>query len=591
MTENLASLREAMKFNSIDTYIISSFDPHLGENVPDHWRIIRWLTGFTGSSALVVITQSGAYLWTDSRYYLQAQNELSGSGFELVMPSPQFSDHLSWLSEKFVSGNKIGLDGNIFSMEATRKIELICNKKAFSFDFSCDLISDIWTDRPMMPDSIAFDHPVQFCGTDRGEKLSIVRDEMRKKGAGYLLLTSPDDIMWLLNIRGNDVPFTPVIYSYAIVGPDQVLLFAEERQIPLKLASAFDSLGIVILPYEEVQGMISALNGKSSIIVDPRLTSSLLFNSIPAGMKIIEDIPVVAELKAIKNTTESENVRKIMIMDGVALEKFFFWFEKMFGSEDLSELALAEKLNSFRSQNENYLGPSFSTIVAFNSNSALPHYTPSPEHDSKITTDGILLIDSGGQYLGGTTDITRTIPIGKTSMQSKNDYTLVLKGMINLAKAKFPAGTRGFNLDILARKYLWETGLNYGHGTGHGVGYCLSVHEGPQSISPTPASKAMIRDGMLISDEPAVYRENEYGIRIENLILCTIDTTTGFGEFLNFDTLSLCHIDKNLVQLDLLDHDEIIWLNEYHAEVFEKISPYLTAEEKLWLKSRTSQIE
>jgi Xaa-Pro aminopeptidase len=592
-SEKLSTLRKAMKKNGIDVYLIPSTDPHLGEYIPDHWRIIEWLTGFTGSAGLVVITDTFAGLWTDSRYFIQAERQLLDSGFVLmnsVLSGKK--DLFDWMTGNIDPGSKVAIDGRIFSIDQTRRIEESSEGKNISFDFNCDLISDLWTDRPSMPVSLAFDHPGVFCGKDRSVKISEVREQMRLKGADYHLLTSIDDIMWLLNIRGNDIMYSPLIISFALAGEAQIILFVDENKIPLKLASEFDRLEIVMLPYEETAGILSALPHDYSILLNPQTTSQSLFSSIPQRMKIIEDLSIPTRLKAVKNRIETDNIGKAMIRDGVALTRFFFWLESNLGSEPLSELSLGEVLNSFRASGENYLGPSFSAIVAFNEHSALPHYSATAETDILVNGNGILLIDSGGQYLDGTTDITRTICIGIPTIRQKQDFSLVLKGTINLALAKFPYGSKGYQLDILARRALWEKGLNYGHGTGHGVGFCLNVHEGPQNIGPGAGtgSKTVIEPGMLISDEPAIYREGEYGIRTENLILCFEDEETEFGKFLRFDTVSLCYIDKSLIDISLLDKKEIDWLNSYHAEVFGKLSPYLSIEEKNWLKNKTCSV-
>ena len=444
-------------------------------------------------------------------------------------------------------------------------------------------------DRPLMPLTMAFDFPVTFCGKDRVAKIAEVREKMMKQKTDYHLLTSIDDIMWMLNIRGNDVKYSPLLTSFAIVNADQVLLFTEETLIPFKLAAEFDRLGIVILPYEETAGIVSSLPAGSTILITPGTTSASLFNAIPGGMNIIEGTSIPGQLKAIKNKVEIENIEKAMVNDGIALTKFFHWLENSSLSEDLTELKLSDKLEKLRSEQAGYLGPSFSSIVAFKEHGALPHYSATSDSDSIIGSDGILLIDSGGQYLNGTTDITRTVCMGRPSENQKKDFTLVLKGNINLAMAKIPAGTKGIQLDILARKALWEHGLNYGHGTGHGVGFCLNVHEGPISISPGDGaeSRTSIEAGMLFSDEPAIYREGEYGIRIENLLLCYEDEETEFGQFLKFDTVTLCYIEKSLIDISLLDKKEIDWLNNYHAEVYEKISPFLNDEERKWLKEKT----
>jgi Xaa-Pro aminopeptidase len=443
-----------------------------------------------------------------------------------------------------------------------------------------------------MPVSVAFDHSVGFCGKERSVKIAEVRQKMRNQNVNYHLLTSIDDIMWLLNIRGNDVKYSPLMTSFAIVGEEQILLFADENKIPLKLASEFDKLDIVLLPYEETGGMLTTLSPDSTILITPGTTSASLFDSIPVRMNIKEGFSIPSRLKSVKNITEIENIMKVMVKDGISLTKFFFWLEHNSGLITMSELSLADKLYNLRAEQENYLGPSFSTIAAYNEHGALPHYSATSDSDSVIGPEGILLVDSGGQYLDGTTDITRTICIGRPAAQQKKDFTLVLKGMINLALAKFPAGTNGNQLDLLARKALWEQGLNYGHGTGHGVGFCLNVHEGPQNISPGAGadSKTALEPGMLISNEPAIYREGEYGIRIENLVLCYEDEETEFGQFLRFDTVSLCYIDKCLVDISLMDQKEINWLNSYHAEVYEKLSPHLTPEENKWLKDKTNSL-
>jgi Xaa-Pro aminopeptidase len=591
--EKISSLREAMKSKSIDVYIIPSTDPHLGEYVPDHWRIIEWLTGFSGSAGTVVITKSFAGLWTDSRYFLQAETQLAGSDFVLIKPSlTQPHDFINWMSYNINSGSKIALDGRIFSIDCVRRIDKLVEAKNCSVDKTADLISDLWTDRPPMPLSTAFDHSTVFCGKERIVKIAEVREQMNVGGLDYQLLTSLDDIMWLLNIRGNDIKYSPLLISFVIIGMKQILLFVEESKIPLKLASEFDRLDIVMLPYEETSGMLSVLLTNSTILLNPLTTSSHLFNSIPEGIKIIEDVTIPTCLKAVKNSVEIDNIGKVMIKDGVALTRFFYWLEQNSGSDAISELSIGDVLNSLRSENENYLGPSFSSIVAFREHGALPHYSATSKSNFLIGNDGILLIDSGGQYLDGTTDITRTITIGKPSARQIHDYSLVLKGMINLAQAKFPEGSKGYQLDFVARRSLWENGLNYGHGTGHGVGFCLNVHEGPQSISPLfgTESKTVIQAGMLISDEPAVYREGEYGIRIENLMICYEDEETEFGKFLKFETVSLCYIDKTLIDISLLDQKEIDWLNAYHSEVYDKLSPYLSTEVKIWLKEKTSHI-
>jgi len=588
--EKLASLRTALLQKGINLYIIPSSDPHLGEYIPDHWQIINWLTGFTGSAATVIITDTFAGLWTDSRYFIQAEKQLFGSGFEFVKPGLfQRYDFMDFISENVETGGKIGLDGRIFSTDNFRRLQKRLEGKMVSIDTHCDLITSIWTGRPPLPFSLAFDHPVEFSGKERSVKISEVREQMGKQNADYHLLTSIDDIMWLLNIRGNDLKYSPLLLSFALVGAEQILLFIDEAKIPIKLASAFDKIGITILPYDEISEIVSSVTEGHSVLFNPQVTSVELFNSVSKNSRTIEDISIPARLKSIKNKTEIGNIANVMIKDGVALTKFFHWFSSNHGRESMTENSLSDKLIEFRSQQKDFLGSSFATITAFNENSALPHYIPEEGSGVVIGERGMLLVDSGGQYMGGTTDITRTIPVGIPSTQQKMDFTLILKGHINLAMAKFPNGTRGYQLDFIARRAMWGSGMNYAHGTGHGVGYCLNVHEGPQSISPAD-NKTVIEAGMLTSNEPAIYREGEYGIRIENLILCYEDEETEFGQFMRFDTVSLCYIEKSLIDKSLLDQKEIEWLNKYHSEVYDKISPHLTGEEKIWLKEKTEPL-
>jgi Xaa-Pro aminopeptidase len=586
----LSSLRAALKQNSIDACIIPSSDPHLSEYIPDYWKVVPWLTGFTGSAATVIITDSFAGLWTDSRYFIQAERELEGSGFHLVKPSGFKSpDYFDFLLNELKEGSRIALDGSIFSLSRFRSLEKIASDRKITIICTCEFIYDLWTNRPLLPISKAWDHDVKYAGKYRTAKIVEVREQMKKSNTDFHLLTSPDEIMWLLNIRGSDISFSPLILCFAIVGIEQIFFFVDETRFPGEIAEEFDRLGILMLPYDELTGMLSVLPEGSTILLNPDSTSVNIYKSIPEKIRIIEDVTIPSRLKAIKNKVEVENIGKVMIRDGVALTRFFHWIECDLGMVPMTERSLAVRLNEIRSHQPDYLGPSFVTITAYNEHSALPHYSPTPQSDVVIGENGILLVDSGGQYLGGTTDITRTIPAGLPSASKKRDFTLVLKGHIRLASIKFPYGTRGYQLDILAREALWEQGLNYGHGTGHGVGYCLNVHEGPQNISPAD-NKTVIEPGMLISNEPGIYREGEYGIRTENLLICYEDEETEFGKFLKFDTVTLCYIEKSLIDKSLLNQKEIDWLNSYHSEVYEKLGPHLTEEEGLWLRGKTSGI-
>lgn len=591
--EKFDLLRKAMRLDGTDAYIIPSSDPHLNEYIPDHWLIIPWLTGFTGSAATVVITGNFAGLWTDSRYFIQAEEQLRQTGCKLMRPLVyETSDYLDWLADNLDFGTRLSFDGRIFSKSKVNKINKRLKEKSVTINAKCDLISTIWKERPPMPDNPAFDFPAEFCGRERASKIGEVRDLMKEKGADYHLITAPDDIMWLLNIRGSDLKFSPLLLSYALVSETAFILFAGHERIPAKLLKDLETLGIEVLPYDKISEALESLDPDCSLLLNPSLTSVALWDSINDGVRIIEEISIPSVLKSVKNKIEIMNIERAMVKDGVALTKFFYWFESNHEKRTITELRIKEKILDFRSQQDNFIGPSFDTIAAFNEHAALPHYNVTEESDTAIGGNGILLLDSGGHYFEGTTDVTRTIAAGTPDEKKRRDFTLVLKGMISLANAKFPAGTKGYHIDILARKSLWENGLNYGHGTGHGVGFCLNVHEGSINITPSAqtSNKLSISPGMLFSNEPALYREGEYGIRTENMMICYEDEETEFGQFLRFETVTLCYIDKLLIEKSLLDQSEIDWINSYHNKVFDKLSPWLTREESYWLEEKTSFI-
>jgi Xaa-Pro aminopeptidase len=589
----LNRLRAVMKEQGIDGYIVPNTDPHLGEYIPDHWKTVQWLTGFTGSAATVLVTRTFAGLWTDSRYFIQAEKQLAGSGFALMRlnnpPDPSVNE---WLKLNFKKGGILGFDGRLLSITAFRNMKRDIESKLPVFVTDADLISDLWDNRPGLGGSVAYEHTADFSGADSVSKIGKVREMMLWRDADYHLLTSPDDIMWLLNLRAGDVHYSPLLLSFALVSGSQVLLFADEKKIPPKLAGDFDQKGIVVLPYEEVMAILSSIPEFSSLLISPSTTTVSIFNAIGGKVKFIEDISIPARLKAVKNATEIKNIRNAMVKDGVALTRFFFWLEESLDREKITEASAAARLRELRLQQTNCTGESFGSIIAYNDHAALPHYSYEWEKETTLRKNGILLVDSGGQYLDGTTDVTRSVALGKPSIGQKTDFTLALKGMISLAMARFPAGTKGYQLDILARKALWDSGLNYGHGTGHGVGFFLNVHEGPPAISPSGGKlqNEPLVPGMVISDEPGIYREGQYGFRTENLVHVTEDIKTAFGQFLKFETLTLCYIDPSLTDKSLLSAEEIIWLNEYHKSVYEKLSPFLKEDERKFLRAKTKDI-
>lgn len=592
--KRLSVVRAQMKKKGIDALIVPITDPHLDEYVPEHWRVIAWLTGFTGSAATVVITPRFAGLWTDSRYFLQAEEQLTGSGFELVrLVIPHTPEYIDWLAVNVTKGGKVAVDGNLISVGQVRQLECALAPRGAKLDIKKDLISKVWTDRPPLSQVKATEHPVKYAGRSRADKIKDVRQKMEEQKIDYQLLTSVDDIMWMLNIRGGDVEHSPLLLSFSLISADQVLLFADEDKIPGKIRAAFDKEGVVTLSYETVPSVLKSLPAETSLMLSSRTTSASMFRSIPRSMKIIDDVSIPARLKAVKNATEIMNIKESMVKDGVALSRFFYWLETHVCKERITEISASEKLLSFRLLQEGCVDSSFTTIAAFNDHAALPHYSPSPATDAEIKTEGIFLLDSGGQYYGGTTDTTRTIALSAPDAGKKTDFTLALKGTIDLAMVRFPYGTKGYQIEAFARKALWDNGLNYGHGTGHGVGYYLNVHEGPQTIG-TGASgdlKTILEPGMLTSDEPAFYRPGKYGFRTENLILCVDDTITDYGRFLKFETLTLCYIDQSLIDVSLLDEKELDWINNYHRQVYDSLSPFLNSEEKKWLKNKTRVIK
>ncbi len=589
----LAAVRAVMKKRGVDALIVPSADPHLGEYVPDHWRVIRWLTGFSGSAGTVVVTAKFAGLWTDSRYFIQAAEQLRNSGFELVrLKVPHTPEYIDWLAERMKRGSRVAVDGRLISVSVAGLLRGQLKEKGIRLSLSGDLVTPVWHDRPPLPDEEAFGLPLEFAGESRSEKIDRVRERMKAMGVDYQLLTACDDVMWLLNIRGRDITYSPLLLAFAIVSNDQVILFADEGKIPSSMKAAFDRDGVVLLPYDIIGSVLRSLPAGSSLLLSPSTTSAALGGALTGAVRVIHDLSIPTRLKAVRNETEIKNLREVMIRDGVALTRFFIWLEKSIGRERITELSASAKLESLRMEQEGCTGPSFATIAAFNGHAALPHYVPSPDSDAVLEQSGIFLLDSGGQYYGGTTDITRTIALGQPDAEMRLHFTLALRGTIDLAMARFPHGTRGYQLELLARKALWDNGLNYGHGTGHGVGSFLNVHEGPQTIGPAATGdlKTVIEPGMVTSDEPAVYLEGKYGFRTENLLLCVSDRESDYGHFLRFETVTLCYIDRTLTDLSLLGDAELEWLNDYHRMVFNMLADRLKPEEREWLSRKTAPL-
>jgi Xaa-Pro aminopeptidase len=588
--DRIRRLRKEMSDKGIDAYIVPSSDPHMSEYVAAHWEGRKWLSGFTGSAGTLVITQDSCGLWTDGRYYVQAEKQLEGTGIRLFKFGMEgVKSFTEWIADTLGQGECVGMDGKLFSVSQVRNMEKIFSKKGILINKEHDLLMGIWKDRPAIPRETVFVHDMVYAGRTAAQKIEDVREMMAQKGANYHLISSLDDIAWLYNIRGGDVAYNPVAISYALISEEKAWLFINEDKVSVPVREHLSDNGVEIEDYERIESYLSRLGRGDTILLDPQRVNSWLYDSIGREARIEEDTAITTILKAVKNQVEIENLKKAHIKDGVAMVKFLCWLDNNLSKEEITEITVADKLEEFRSQQENYMGLSFPTIAGYGDHGAIVHYQADEESAYTLKPHGLLLIDSGCQYLEGTTDITRTIALGPTTPQQRSDYTLTLKGNIKLSRTRFLKGATGTNLDILARLYLWEHGIDYKHGTGHGVGYFLNVHEGPQSISPR-ISTVKLEEGMLVSNEPGVYREGSHGIRIENLLLVAGDIETEFGEFLRFEPVTLCPIDLAAVEPDLLDEEEKRWLNQYHERVYDTLSPLLDEKERLWLKDKTKAI-
>ncbi len=589
--EKIHKLRNELTKNGIDAYIIPSSDAHLSEYVADHFKAREWISGFTGSAGTVVISKDHAGLWTDSRYFLQAAEELKGSEFVLhKVIDRSYPNYVKYIVDNFPEGSIIACDGKVFSYGQIINIKKAFKEKGIELRTDIDLIAKLWKNRPPLPEKKIFELGIKYTGKSRKEKFAEARDIMHKSGASQYLISALDSIAWILNLRGSDIDYNPVFLSFGILRNDDFLLFIEKNKVSKELKNILKRDNVIIETYDKIYSYLSSLDKNIKIYVNPDTCNYNLFTAI--STEIIEGDDIAGNLKTIKNPDEITNLKKAHIIDGVALTKFYIWLENTLKSKTVSEYEAAEKLAYFRSQNKEYISESFGAIVGYKSNGAIIHYSPEKNNCAQIKPEGMLLIDSGGQYLCGTTDITRTTYFGTPTKEEKRNFTLVLKGHIAVALLKFPDGTNGYQIDTFARQYLWKYGLNYYHGTGHGVGFFLNVHEGPQGISSALAkrSKVPIKPGMLNSNEPGYYKDGHYGIRIENLILTVQDTETEYGKFYKQETVTMFPIDLKLIDLSILNKNEINWINDYQNEVFNKLSPHLNDDEKSWLKEKCKNI-
>ena len=595
-TSRLSDLRNAMSRAGIDAVILPSADPHQSEYVADRWAVRSYFSGFTGSAGTAVITREGGGLWTDSRYYVQAPRELARtSGLPMMRSAQGGAEYVAWLAEQLPDGASVGIDGKLFTIKQVKAIERAFAKTNLQLKTDVDLIDEVWPDRPGMPTSTLFSHDIKFAGRSAGEKLAALRNDLEAANLTHTFLTSLDEIAWLLNIRASDIHCNPLAIAYALVGPERTTLFTNPARIDEGTATRFGESRIDVQPYDAHEQALRQLPTDARVGLDPGQVNTYL-SSLLDEAQYVEFSSPLRLAKALKNATEVEHIRNAHIKDGVALVRSFRWLEHELRERGVQECEFVEVLRQERSKQDLYYGPSFDAIVAYGANAALPHYRSIEGEDAEIVPKGILLVDSGGQYQDGTTDITRTFGLGRVSDEQRTRYTLVLKGMIALSRAVFPVGTRGLQLDTLARQYLWQQGLNFGHGTGHGVGFFLNVHEAPQGFAPNMSErgKTPFAAGMFSSNEPGFYLEGEYGIRIENLVLAVPafpeDDGSDDDEFLRFETITYYPIDYVLLEPDLLTEDEREWLNAYHEEVFTRLSPKLDEDEREWLKERCEKI-
>ena len=592
----IAQLREVLARAGVHALLVPSADPHLSEYLPGRWQGREWLSGFTGSMGTLVVAADRAALFADSRYWVQAEAELAGTGIELVkIPTGHSAAHIDWLAQHVPRGAVVAVDGQVLGLASAHALQTALEAAGVQLRTDVDLLDAIWPDRPALPAEPVYEHAPPQATQSRAERLAAVREAMARHGATHHFVSTVDDLAWITNLRGSDVSYNPVFLAHLLLDMTGGTLFVGQGKVDAALAARLAADGLQLAPYEQAGAALAALGVEARLLVDPKRVTQGLRAQVGLGTPVIEAINPSTLLKSRKSAAEAAFVREAMAEDGAALCEFYAWFEAALArGEHITELTVDERMTAARARRSGFVGLSFNTIAGFNANGAMPHYRATEASHAVIEGDGLLLIDSGGQYLGGTTDITRVWPIGNVSAAMKRDYTLVLKSTMNLSRARFPRGTLGPMLDALARVPLWEQGIDFGHGTGHGVGYFLNVHEGPQSISKTlPDANMAMEPGMITSIEPGVYRTGSWGVRIENLVLnVPASTPEGgrFGEFLEFETLTLCPIDTRCIDRSLLRADEMDWLDRYHATVRERLAPRVAGAALAWLRERTEPL-
>ena len=593
--QRIENIRDLMKEKNIYAYIVPSSDYHQSEYVGDYFKSREFMSGFTGSSGTLIISMDEAGLWTDGRYFIQAENELKDSGIKLFKMGEEGVPTIEeYLLEKLPKNSTLGFDGRVMSVKEGQSLANKLAFKGINIEYKYDLVNDIWEDRCSLPTEKAFLLGTEYSGESFSDKLSRIRAVMKEKKATTHILASLDDIAWLFNIRGRDVKSNPVVLSYAVISIDSVYLFIDKNKIGEDIRAELSKENVQIKGYEEVYEFIKNIDENEVVLIDTSKVNYAIYNNIPSNVQKIEERNPSILFKSIKNEIELKNIRNSHIKDGVAFTKFMYWLKNNIGKIEITEISATQKLEAFRREQDKFIEPSFSTIAAYKDHAAMMHYSATEESNYKLEPRDLFLVDSGGQYFDGTTDITRTIALGPIPENVRKDFTNVVRGMIRLSKAKFLYGCRGYNLDILARGPLWEEGIDYKCGTGHGIGFVLNVHEGPNGfrwkVREDIDDSCILEEGMVTTNEPGVYVENSHGIRIENEIVVRKAEKNEYGQFMDFEVITFAPIDLDAIDESLILKDEKVYLNNYHKQVYDKISPYLNEEEKQWLKTYTREI-
>ncbi len=592
VSARLAAIRQVMNREGVDALLVPSADPHLSEYLPEYWQGRQWLSGFQGSVGTLIVTPEFAGLWADSRYWEQAEKELAGSNIQLMKLQPGKPGPLDWLAEQVPEGGAVAVDGAVMALASARQLAEHLTVRNARLLTKSDLLAQVWDDRPELPSNPVYQHLPPEATVSRAEKLARLRQTLRERGADWHFIATLDDIAWLFNLRGSDVSYNPVFVSFALVGQDKAILFVAPSKLDASLYQVLEADGVEVRDYTAIHAALAGVPSGDSLLIDPARVTQGLIDSLLTEVRLVEGINPTTLAKSQKSTQDLDHIRNAMEQDGAALCEFFAWLEAALGRESVTELTIDEQLSAARACRAGFVSLSFSTIAAFNANGAMPHYRATEASHARIEGDGLLLIDSGGQYLGGTTDITRMVPVGTPSLEQKQDCTRVLKGVIALSRARFPRGILSPLLDAIARAPIWADQVDYGHGTGHGVGYFMNVHEGPQVIAyqAATAPQTAMQAGMITSIEPGTYRPGQWGVRIENLVFNREVGRSEFGDFLEFETLTLCPIDTRCLLPEQLSEQERSWLNDYHQQVRERLAPLLDGAALQWLQARTQAL-